>query len=313
MRNPADLTGAQAADQSPPPLRFGLVGTGYWARITHARALATTPGVELAAIWGRNLAAAQTLAAEHGATAHTDIGEFLADVDAVAFSVPPDVQNDIAIRAARAGKHLLLEKPVATSLAAAETLTAAVADAKVASVVFFTARFQADVRAWLADVTSGGGWDGAMACWLGSAMGRDNPFNTPWRRQKGGLWDVGPHTVSMLLASLGPVASVCAVAGHRDLTCLVLQHAGGATSTAMVTLSAPDAASGSDLWLWGERGRSMAPTQADDPVIALRVALTELADNARAGRLAHPCDVAFGCEVTRVLAAAQDQLDPDVT
>jgi hypothetical protein len=57
----------------------------------------------------------------------------------------------------------------------------------------------------------------------------------------------------------------------------------------------------------------MAPTQADDPVIALRVALTELADNARAGRLAHPCDVAFGCEVTRVLAAAQDQLDPDVT
>ena len=82
------------------PLRFGLVGTGYWARITHARALATTPGIELSAVWGRNLAAAQALAGEHGATVHADIDEFLADVDAVAFSVPPDVQNSIAIRAA---------------------------------------------------------------------------------------------------------------------------------------------------------------------------------------------------------------------
>ncbi len=289
-------------------MRFGLVGTGYWARITHARALATTPGTELSAIWGRNLAAAQALAGEHAATAHADIDEFLADIDAVAFSVPPDVQNAIAIRAAQAGKHLLLEKPVATSLTAAQDLAAAVEDAAVASVVFFTARFQPDVRAWLAEVTSSGGWAGGMASWLGSALAGDSPFNTPWRQQMGGLWDVGPHTVSMLLASLGPVVSVSAVAGQADLSCLVLQHAGGATSTAMLTLSATDAASGSDLWLWGERGRSVAPTQADDPVIALRVALAELADNARAGRLAHPCDVRFGCEVTRVLAMAQAQL-----
>ncbi len=148
-----------------------------------------------------------------------------------------------------------------------------------------------------------------MASWLGSGLAGDNPFNTPWRQQKGGLWDVGPHSVSLLMASLGPVVSVTAVPGQADLTCLVLQHEAGATSTAMVTLSAPEAASGSDLWLWGERGRSLAPTQAPDPVIALRVALAELADNARAGRLAHPCDVGFGCEVTRVLAMAQAQLD----
>jgi len=303
VRNP-DAVAAKAG-----PLRFGLVGTGYWARITHARGLATTPGIELSAVWGRNLAAAQALAGEHGAAAHADIDEFLAGVDAVAFSVPPDVQTAIALRAAQAGKHLLLEKPVATSLAAAQALAAAVSEANVASVVFFTARFQADVRAWLHDVTSSGGWAGGMASWLGTALAGDSPFNTPWRQQKGGLWDVGPHSVALLLASLGPVTSVTAVAGQADLSCLVLQHAGGATSTAMVTLSAPGAAAGSDLWLWGERGRSTAPTQADDPVIALRVALAELADNASAGRLAHPCDVRFGCEVTRVLAMAQDQLD----
>jgi predicted dehydrogenase len=35
-------------------MRFGLVGTGFWARTTHARALATTPGSTLAGVWGRD-------------------------------------------------------------------------------------------------------------------------------------------------------------------------------------------------------------------------------------------------------------------
>ena len=77
----------------------------------------------------------------------------------------------------------------------------------------------------------------------------------------------------------------------------------------MVTLAAPEAAAGSDLWLWGERGRSTAPTESGDPAVALRVAAAELASNARTGRLTHPCDARFGCAVTRVLAMAQAQLD----
>jgi hypothetical protein len=44
-------------------LRFGLVGTGHWARITHAPALASTDGIEFAAVWGRNAGAAADLAA----------------------------------------------------------------------------------------------------------------------------------------------------------------------------------------------------------------------------------------------------------
>ena len=76
-------------------MRFGLVGTGYWARVTHAPALASTEGVELAAVWGRNPQAAAGLAAEYQATPHRDIGAFLAEVDAVCFAVPPDVQAPI--------------------------------------------------------------------------------------------------------------------------------------------------------------------------------------------------------------------------
>ena len=36
------------------PLRFGLVGTGYWARTTHAPSLASSDGIEFVAVWGRN-------------------------------------------------------------------------------------------------------------------------------------------------------------------------------------------------------------------------------------------------------------------
>ena len=71
------------------PLRFGLVGTGYWARVTHAPALASAEGIDFTAVWGRNRGSAAKLAAEHQATAHTDIDAFLADVDGVAFAVPP--------------------------------------------------------------------------------------------------------------------------------------------------------------------------------------------------------------------------------
>ena len=288
-------------------LRFGLVGTGHWARITHAPALASTGGIDFTAVWGRNAGAAAELAGSYRATAYHDVSEFLANVDAVAFAVPPEVQAPFAVRAAEAGKHLLLEKPIAISAADADALVDAVVQANVASVVFFTARFQADVRAWLAEVTATGGWAGGCAVWLGSALRAGNPFNTPWRRDKGGLWDLAPHLISLLWASLGPVRSVTAQAGLADVTHLILHHEPGATSTVTVTLNAPESAGLADLFVWGEAGRSAAPAETDEPVTPLRTALAELAANARSGQTAHPCDVRFGREVGRVLAGAQQQ------
>ena len=291
------------------PLRFGLVGTGHWARTTHAPALASAAGIDFTAVWGRNHDAAASLAAQHQATAYADVDALLADVDAVAFCVPPDVQAELAARAARAGKHVLLEKPIALSEAAASELARAVAGARVASVVFFTARFDAGVRAWLAGVAAEPGWTAGNAVWLGSALRGSSPFNTPWRQDKGGLWDVGPHVISLLWACLGPVISVTADAGPADVTYLVLHHAGGASSTVTVTLRAAEAAEGLDLYVWGESGRSALPKLRGGPTGPLRTALAELAASARSQQAAHPCDAAFGYEIVRVIAAAQRQLD----
>jgi predicted dehydrogenase len=290
-------------------MRMGLVGTGFWARTTHAPAIAAAPDTTLDAVWGRDPVAAATLASEFGATAHQDFDGFLAAVDAVAFSVPPHVQAPLAIRAAEAGKHLLLEKPVALSLAEADDLVKAVESAGVASVVFFTHRFSTEIRAWLTDQNarggwSGGGWSGGVAVWLGDALHPGSPFNTPWRQEKGGLWDLGPHVVSMLWACLGPVISVDAVSGGQDVTHLAFRHESGASSTATVTLSAPPPAAGTNLFVWGEAGRSVMPSEQVDAVPALRIAVSELAAVA-AGGPSHPCDARFGREVVRVITAAQ--------
>lgn len=289
-------------------MRFGLVGTGYWARVTHAAVLAAAPGVELAAVWGRDADKAAAVGAEFGTEAYPDFTEFLSRLDAVAFAVPPDVQAELAARAADAGKHLLLDKPIATSVADAQRLVDAVDRAGVATVVFFTARFDETKRQWLATVAEDK-WEGAWARWIVSAFAPASPYaNSPWRREKGALWDVGPHALSMLTAALGPVAAVTAGGGRGDLVHLICRHASGATSTASLTLNAPPSASNVELSLWGSGGVSTMPLAGSTAATSYRVALRELLGNVRSGERSHPCDVHFGASVVRTLAAAERQI-----
>jgi predicted dehydrogenase len=125
-------------------MRFGVLGTGFWAREVHARALADHPSAQLVGIWGRDVAKAKAVGAQFDVTGYGDVDELLAQVDAVAFSLPPHVQAPLAVRAAEAGKHLLLEKPLALDVASADRVVTAVRNAGVASVVFVTFRFQVD-------------------------------------------------------------------------------------------------------------------------------------------------------------------------
>lgn len=288
-------------------MRFGLVGTGYWAWVTHAAGLSTVEGAELAAVWGRNPDRTATLAKEFGAEAAPSFPELVESVDAVAFAVPPDIQADLAVEAARAGRHLLLEKPVATRPDAADRLVDAVDAAGVASVVFFTARFDPARSAWLDDVT-GVSWGGAWARWLTATFFDGSPYaGSSWRRERGGLWDVAPHLLAILLPVLGPVEGVTARAGAGDLAHLILAHAGGATSTISVTLGAPRRAISHELTLWGDSGVFSLPPMAGTAKTAFAQAARELMESAAAGG-SHPVDVHLGREVSRVLADVEAQL-----
>ena len=77
-------------------MRFGLVGTGPWAGIAHGPGLLACPEAELVGIWGRDPAKAAALADELGlapGAAYPDVDALLADVDAVAFAVPPSIRS----------------------------------------------------------------------------------------------------------------------------------------------------------------------------------------------------------------------------
>ncbi|MFB7598129.1 Gfo/Idh/MocA family protein [Streptomyces sp. NPDC056160] len=293
-------------------MRIGLLGTGPWAQMVHAPALGGHDGLDFAGVWGRRPAAAEELAARHGTRAYADVDALLADVDAVAVALPPDVQAELAVRAARAGCHLLLDKPLAATVATGRAVTEAVRASQVASVVFFTTRFQTAPEAWIGEQAARGEWFTGRAEWLGAVFTGDSPFAaSPWRREKGALWDVGPHALSVLLPVLGDVRRVSAAApGPGDTVHVVLDHAGGASATLTLSLTAPAAAAGATVELRGAAGATVLPEGSEEAVAAFRRAADALTEAARTGR-AHPCDAAFGLRVTEILAEAQTLLGRD--
>jgi predicted dehydrogenase len=284
-------------------VRFGLFGTGPWAHLAHAPALAAHSGVEFAGVWGRDPLKAADLAGRHGVPAYSDADALIAEVDAVAIALPPDVQAPIALRAARAGRHLLLDKPIALRAEDAEELAAAAAG--VASVVFFTRRFTPELSGFLTEAVATGGWTEARVDHLGSIFVPGNPFGaSPWRRERGGLWDVGPHALALVLPVLGPVTEVTGVAGDRDLSYLLLKHAGGAVSRLTLAVDAPPAAAREEAVLTGDEGLRTVPRGEWAPAEALGRAVDQLLA-AAAGGPQSACDVRFGAQVTVILAAAE--------
>ncbi|WP_347057917.1 Gfo/Idh/MocA family oxidoreductase [Blastococcus sp. HT6-30] len=287
-------------------MRFGVLGTGHWARAVHATALAEHPSAELVGVWGRDLAKAKALGAEFEVPGYHDVDALLARVDAVAIALPPDVQAPLAVRAAEAGKHLLLEKPIALDVAGADRVVEAVRGSGVASVVFFTFRFQAATSTWLTQAARTR-LAGGSGSWLSSLAG--SPFAaSPWRQEHGALWDIGPHALSLLVPALGPVVAVQAGAGLRDTVHLVLTHDSGAASTVTLSHTVAPMSTGTEFYVHGDAGRLVVLPDVDAPVDAFQVAVGELGAAAVAGGT-HPCDVGFGRDVVAVLATAARALD----
>jgi predicted dehydrogenase len=275
---------------------MGLLGTGFWARHTQAAALAAHPGVEFAGVWGRDAGKAEALAGDFGVRAYDDLDALFADVDGIAVAVPPDVQ----------GKHLLLDKPLALTVEAADRIVDAVTEKNLASLVFFTNRFAPVQSAFLAEQALVGGWYAAHGTHYASIFEPGNPYGeSPWRRERGGLWDVGPHGLSIVLPLLGAVEEVSAVDGARQSTHLLLRHAGGAASTLSLTLDAAPGATTHVYNFFGENGAATLPDGKTPPDEIFGMAAGQLIELAGQSSPQHPCDVHFGRSVVAVLAAAE--------
>lgn len=98
-------------------LKIGIIGCGKIARVRHIPEYAENPNCELVAFYNRTFDIAQLCEKKYGGKAYDSIEELLnTDVDAVSVCVPNKYHAAVTIQALRAGKHVLCEKPMATSL-----------------------------------------------------------------------------------------------------------------------------------------------------------------------------------------------------
>lgn len=113
------------------PERLGLIGAGWISR-TYLAALEDVPEAEVVAVWSRTRESAQGLAdAAEIPLATTDVDELIAACDVVCVNSINALHAEHGIRAARAGRHVIVEKPLATSLDEGRRLVEACRDAGV--------------------------------------------------------------------------------------------------------------------------------------------------------------------------------------
>jgi UDP-N-acetyl-2-amino-2-deoxyglucuronate dehydrogenase len=196
-------------------LGFAIVGTGMVARY-HAQAIAQTPGTRLATLVASSPERAAEAATRFGAPCTHDLAAALArpDVDVVCICTPSGLHAEQALAATRAGKHILVEKPLALSLADADAMIAAAREAGVLLAVALQRRTEPDFVAVHAAIA-----EGAMGRMV---MGSVNvPYLRPqsyydsaawrgtWALDGGGaLMNQGVHLVDLLLWLMGDVAEV---------------------------------------------------------------------------------------------------------
>ena len=293
--------------------RVGLVGAGPWAELFTAPLLARGPDCALAAVWARRPDRAQRVAGRHAATVAGSFEELLGTCEAVAFAVPPDVQAELATRAAAAGLPVLLDKPIALELDAAERVADAIAGNGVVSQLVLTNRYRPSMRAFLETATTFEARAG-RATFIGGGAIPGGYFATPWRMERGGLLDVGPHVLDALDAALGTIVEVQAAGDPLGVVAVTCTHEDGATSQATVSVTTPVDPSGLVVELFGPRGRltldttvSDADDQRRDTGTAMATLASEFAAAVRSG-VPHPLDVQRGLHLQRLIAAVDARL-----
>lgn len=274
--------------------------------MVHGPILANHPDTELVAVWARRPEAADEVAARHGATVAATYEALLDQVDAVAFCVPPDIQAEMAVTAAKAGKTLLLEKPIALDLPSAERLVTAVDEAGVRTVLLLSLRYAQPVQDFMEQAKAIGRPLGGRVAWVSGALRAGSPFATPWRLEHGPLPDLGPHALDLIDGALGPITAVTASGDRLGWVSLVLKHACGATSTVDLCATA-GGGNMSAIEVYGESGSaSLDASKAADASSMMNVPAA-LAAAARGEKTEAP-DVHRGLHLQRILSDAAAQL-----
>jgi predicted dehydrogenase len=266
-------------------VHWGIIGAGDIARKQTARAIGAVRSARLEAVMRRDLQAARAFAQEFGAAkAYSQVEEVLADpeIDAVYIASPVHLHAQQTMAAAQAGKHVLVEKPMAMSTAECRAMISACRQHGVQLMVCYYQRFNArhiKLRELVAQ-----GAIGQVTMAQARQVFLYPPAPGLWRQSReqaggGALMDVGVHGIDTLRFILGEVETVTALVGTLvfsypvdDTATLLLRFRSGVQGVVSVAFSVPSVDEVDYLEVCGTGGRVWtAPLHAKDSHGTLRV------------------------------------------
>jgi len=246
-------------------VRWGIIGLGRIADTEIAPAITTSPQGELRAVVSRDQGRADAFAGRHGAArALTSFDELLADpgVDAVYIATPNALHADQVMAAARAGKHVMCDKPLALSVAGARQAVATCEEAAVRLGITFQTRFH-DHFGRFREVVQDGSLGEIRVVQVEMSPGRT--LLKGWRTDPalaglGALNNLGVHAFDLISWLLGTEATeVTAMAGHEGglepetLALVLLRY--DTDALAYVNVNQSIAFPQADITVYGTKGR----------------------------------------------------------
>ena len=251
-------------------VKWGVIGSGGIARRrTIPEGIVAADNGQLVVVYDINTEANAEVAKEFGAKAAGSIDELLqGDIDAVYIATPANLHCQQVLAAAKAGKHILCEKPLGMTIKEAESMIKACKDAGVILGTAFMMRFHTQHQAALKMIQDGKLGKltygrAQLSCWY-------PPIEGAWRQDPvtgggGSLIDMGGHCIDLLEMLFGKVKKVscfinCTVHDYKseDSAVVSLFFENGAMTTVDTFFCIPDNSSKNVLELYGSKGSILA-------------------------------------------------------
>lgn len=309
-------------------VKFAIVGTGAVTPV-HAQAIAGLDNAALAAVCGRSAAKAREFAGQYHCDWYDDYQKMLkrTDIDAVSICTPNGLHAELGVAAARAGKHVVVEKPIDITLEKADALIKTCRAQGVTLAVVFQRRYSEGVAALKRLIDQGKlGTVLFEGCYIKLYRSQEYYDSRAWRGKwaidgGGVLMNQGIHYIDMLQFLAGPVAEVtgyCAALGHtglevEDTAAAAVKFQSGATGVIEGTTCAyPGLVSRVDVY--GTEGCAVIENDVLTSV-QLKSGYEYKADSSTENAGVSSPDISFEChqrQFQEIVAAIQNGTEPSV-
>ncbi|MDZ7371017.1 MAG: Gfo/Idh/MocA family oxidoreductase [candidate division KSB1 bacterium] len=231
-------------------LRTAIIGTGKVAH-HHAKALRQAPSSCFVAAWNRTFERAEAFAKEYGVTPYRDLEEMIVreKIDVVTVCTTHPTHADVSIAAMRAGAHVLVEKPLASSLQDCDRMIAAARETSKKLGMISQRRLYPPVQRMRRAIDEGKIGDPALGIvtvlgWRDERYYAADSWRGTWKEEGGGvLVNQTPHQLDILQWLMGPIKEVYGLWANlnhpyievEDTAVAVLQFANGGLGSIVVS------------------------------------------------------------------------------